>query len=543
MIDILAEAALRVTVLAAGVAVVLRTLRLRSPSLVHAAWTAVVFVMLVLPMFVAWGPAFVAPLLPSHGAGRIALSAADDVAPLAVDPRPLIAPATPRAETPITWTAAAMAMYLAGVGLFLLRLAVGLRGARAIRRGAVRAQGRLTHPACLAPLTVGVIAPAVILPPDWERWGDAELSAVLAHEEEHVRRHDPLVAAFALLNRAIFWFHPLAWWLQREISRRSEEACDAAVISGGHDRQIYASCLLRFARRVAEAGGRIAPMSMAMPGPGLKERLGILARPETEQPSRSRVACAAAACAALVVVCAAVAPTAAAVQDVPSAVPDQGVWAVYTSDHFEIVHAGLPSDRVADAARAAEAAYARVSAALRHDIPRRVTIVLVRRDFDISRTTARAPVLLPRTEAPQRRLVISLESLDQRTGRIVHELTHDFAFDIIPDASRAAPSVIEGLAEHQRGIWEAEDLRRIRAAAAAGAIPSVTGLATTERYWAHALFDFIAVQYGPEGIRRLLFAMRAHATLEQAAPVAFSVTLDQFNEGVRRYVTTRFTQP
>ena len=85
----------------------------------------------------------------------------------------------------------------------------------------------------------------------------------------------PLVAAIALLNRAIFWFHPLAWWLPRTISRLSEQACDAAVIARGYDRDVYMSCLLRFARRVADADGRIAPLSSAMPGAGLAERLGM----------------------------------------------------------------------------------------------------------------------------------------------------------------------------------------------------------------------------------------------------------------------------
>ena len=165
------------------------------------------------------------------------------------------------------------AMYVTGVALFLLRFALGWRRARAIRRDAIHVQGRLAHPACVTPLTIGVVDPLVILPIDWVSWDDGELSAVLAHEEAHVRRRDPLVAAIALLNRAIFWFHPLAWWLQREISRLSEQACDAAVISRGHDSEVYSSCLLRFARRVTDAGGRIVPLSVAMPGAGLLQRL------------------------------------------------------------------------------------------------------------------------------------------------------------------------------------------------------------------------------------------------------------------------------
>jgi hypothetical protein len=434
-------------------------------------------------------------------------------------------------------------VYVAGAGLLLLRLALGLRCARAIRLGAVPARGRLTHPACVTPITVGVVAPAVILPADWVGWDEAELSAVLAHEEEHVRRRDPLVGAVALLNRAIFWFHPLAWWLPREISRLSEQACDAAVIARGHDREVYGACLLRFARRVAGAGGRMAPVSMAMPGTGLQERLGMLARPEAAHPSGPRLVCAATACAALVVVCAAAAPTAAPSQDGRFLAPDQAGWVVDASDHFEIVHNDLPADRVSGAIRDAEAAYTRLSGALKHDLSERVALVLVPRDGDLSAGAAHALDRVLGDDPARRRVVISLESLDRRTGLIVHELTHPFAFDIVPDTSRLMPSLIEGLAEHQRGVWLAEDLRSTRTAVATGFVPSLTSLAITDRHWAHAVFDFVEVLHGGEGIRQLLFALRAHETLEQAVPMAFGVTPDQFDQSFRDYVTTRFGRP
>ena len=53
--DLLIESAIRITVLALGVAVVLRVLRIRSPRLAHRAWSAVNQVMLLLPGVVAWG--------------------------------------------------------------------------------------------------------------------------------------------------------------------------------------------------------------------------------------------------------------------------------------------------------------------------------------------------------------------------------------------------------------------------------------------------------------------------------------------------------
>ena len=255
-----------------------------------------------------------------------------------------------------TWSGAAGAMYVTGVALFLLRFALGWRRARAIRRDAIHVQGRLAHPACVTPLTIGVVDPLVILPIDWVSWDDGELSAVLAHEEAHVRRRDPLVAAIALLNRAIFWFHPLAWWLQREISRLSEQACDAAVISRGHDSEVYSSCLLRFARRVTDAGGRIVPLSVAMPGAGLLQRLEMLARPQTTHLSRSRLAGVIVPCASLVLVCAAATPTAAPMQNVTFPAASQARWTVYVGSLRRLSQ--QPSARArSEAVRDAEAAY------------------------------------------------------------------------------------------------------------------------------------------------------------------------------------------
>jgi len=63
--EILLEAAVRITALACGVVILLRILRIRSPRLAHDIWTAVVIVMLLLPAAVAWRLEFAVPLLPS----------------------------------------------------------------------------------------------------------------------------------------------------------------------------------------------------------------------------------------------------------------------------------------------------------------------------------------------------------------------------------------------------------------------------------------------------------------------------------------------
>jgi len=537
--DLLAESAIRITVLALGVALVLRSSRIRSPRLAHLAWSAVVLVMLLLPLFVAWGPEFAVPLLPARTSSTVTLTERPGALTESRDIRTGITAPADRSQTLMTWTTALLTVYVAGVGLFLVRLVIGLRRARAIRRGAVRAHGRLTHPGCVTPMTVGIVAPVVILPPDWTQWNEAELAAVLAHEEEHVRRRDPVVATLALLNRAIFWFHPLAWWLQRTIARLSEHACDAAVIARGHDCHVYSSCLLRFARRTAHAGGRIAPIVTAMPGSGLHDRLVMLDRRLAPAPSRLRMACAAAAVFALLVVSASADPAAAPAQNLPFPDRTPAGWPVQTSEHFVVAHDNLSADRVSNAVRDLEAAYAQLSTALKYDMPRPVQVILVRQDRDIAGQSSSVRGAL----AQGQRIVLSLESLDGRGGLAVHELTHRFAFDIVPETSRIAPVVIEGLAEHQRGAWAAQDLRLMRAAAAARAIPTIAALVNTDRHWAHAVFDFVAAQDGAEGVRRLLFALRSQETLPQAVPLAFGVTFEQFEQAFRSYVITTFTQP
>ena len=60
---------------------------------------------------------------------------------------------------------------------------------------------------------------------------DAKLDAVIAHEVSHVVRRDALTQRLSLLHRAIFWFSPLAWWLDRHLAELAEQASDEAALS------------------------------------------------------------------------------------------------------------------------------------------------------------------------------------------------------------------------------------------------------------------------------------------------------------------------
>ena len=78
-----------------------------------------------------------------------------------------------------------------------------------------------------------------------ERLDDSHLEAILAHELWHVRRRDNLAAAIHMSVEAIFWFHPLVWWLGARLVEERERACDEEVLEMGSDRQVYAESILK----------------------------------------------------------------------------------------------------------------------------------------------------------------------------------------------------------------------------------------------------------------------------------------------------------
>src|SRR5436853_7506946 len=113
----------------------------------------------------------------------------------------------------------------------------------------------------------------VIFPENWREREQSKLNSISAHEEEHARRRDSLLQWFALLDRAVFWFHPAAWWFELALSGLSEEAVDNGVLARGNNAREFAACLVELARSVSRPGARLNIVGMAVPGGLLRERL------------------------------------------------------------------------------------------------------------------------------------------------------------------------------------------------------------------------------------------------------------------------------
>lgn len=96
------------------------------------------------------------------------------------------------------------------------------------------------------PFAMGVRRPIVLIPASVAAVDQRDdLEMVLAHELNHIRRGDTLVGVLQLLIQAVWWFHPLVWWLNREIRRYREHCCDEEVLARLECRpQRYARCLI-----------------------------------------------------------------------------------------------------------------------------------------------------------------------------------------------------------------------------------------------------------------------------------------------------------
>src|SRR5260370_5173282 len=123
----------------------------------------------------------------------------------------------------------------------------------------------------LEPGIFGVTRPVLVWPEGIsERLEDAHLEAILAHELCHVRRRDNLAAALHMLIEAIFWFHPLVWWIGARLVEERENACDEEVLRLGNQPHVYAEGILNVCKFYLESP---LPCAAGVTGADLKKRI------------------------------------------------------------------------------------------------------------------------------------------------------------------------------------------------------------------------------------------------------------------------------
>jgi hypothetical protein len=120
-----------------------------------------------------------------------------------------------------------------------------LGGFQSSRKVSLAISEKLTVPAA-----IGFFRPMIVLP----KWTLGELStaalnSVLIHELAHLQRRDDWTNLAQKVVRALLFFHPAVWWVERQLSLEREMACDDVVLSRTSNPRAYAECLVTVAER------------------------------------------------------------------------------------------------------------------------------------------------------------------------------------------------------------------------------------------------------------------------------------------------------
>ena len=129
----------------------------------------------------------------------------------------------------------------------------------------------LLSTALMEPGIFGTIRPVLLLPKGIaSRLTQSQLNAIVEHEMYHVQRRDNLTFSMHMAIEALFWFHPLVWWIGRRLVEERERACDEAVLEGGNEAEIYAESILSVCMHCIESP---LPCAAGVSGSDLKKRI------------------------------------------------------------------------------------------------------------------------------------------------------------------------------------------------------------------------------------------------------------------------------
>lgn len=99
----------------------------------------------------------------------------------------------------------------------------------------------------VSPLVWCGLRPRLILPVRlWEQLDRTGRRAILCHELAHLRRRDHWVRWLELLTSALYWWHPVVWWVRRRLAAEADACCDNWVVwLMPRERRAYAQALLQ----------------------------------------------------------------------------------------------------------------------------------------------------------------------------------------------------------------------------------------------------------------------------------------------------------
>jgi beta-lactamase regulating signal transducer with metallopeptidase domain/Tfp pilus assembly protein PilF len=227
---------------------------------------------------------------------------------------PASAPVVPPAPTPVRkskpapWLELGLALWTVGALAVGARLFVGWSRVRRIgrearpihdlewieerdaaaRRLALSRNVEIVESAAVpVAMTSGLLRPLLLIGRAARQWAVERRRVVLLHELAHVKRSDWPALIVAELALAAYWFHPLAWWLNRRVRRDAETACDDLVIASGTKPSVYAGHLLGIFRSLGSPAHPTPALAIVRPH-HFEERLRTILDPRATHGGESR---------------------------------------------------------------------------------------------------------------------------------------------------------------------------------------------------------------------------------------------------------------
>lgn len=119
----------------------------------------------------------------------------------------------------------------------------------------------------VTPTVIGLLRPLVLWPTSlMTGLSSDQLALIMRHELAHIRRFDLVANLMQRLIESVLFFHPVVWWMRRQIGIERENCCDD-LAAGEHDKVQYAAALLQMAELCLGTGhmqsSRVAAMSAA----------------------------------------------------------------------------------------------------------------------------------------------------------------------------------------------------------------------------------------------------------------------------------------
>ncbi len=99
------------------------------------------------------------------------------------------------------------------------------------------------------PVSFGLWRPVILVPSAWPAMAPKLQTAVLCHEQAHIRRHDWILHLAEELVCATLWFQPAVWYVVERIRGVREQVVDQEVVRQTGHRESYVEALVSTAVR------------------------------------------------------------------------------------------------------------------------------------------------------------------------------------------------------------------------------------------------------------------------------------------------------